>query len=295
MTRRVTPLVLAVVVLASATESRAQQRHDPHQHDRLAPAEPSASHDGRDKDDRHDNRPTEPDTPIPPITDADRAAAFPDVESHVMRDSAIHTFVLLDELEWRGDASSGGLNWDAMGWVGGDRNRLWVRSEGRGEVGRLEDAEAHVLYGRSVARWWDVVAGMRHDVQPGPAQTWAAVGLQGLAPYWFEVEATAYASDGGQTAFRLEAEYELLLTNRVVLQPLVEVNVFGKRNVARGIGAGLSDTDIGMRIRYEVRREFAPYFGVTWNHAHGETRRLVEAAGDAVSGVRFVVGVRLWH
>ncbi len=238
---------------------------------------------------------TEPTTPIPPITEADRAAAFPDVEPHAIGDNAVYTFVLLDELEWQGDQSEGGLNWDAKGWVGGDRNRLWFRTEGQAGDGSLDDAEAHVLYGRAIARWWDVVAGVRQDVRPGPAQTWAAFGVQGLAPYWFEVEATGYVSDDGQTAVRLEADYELLLTNRLVLRPLVELNLYGTSNVERGIGAGLSSTDVGLRMRYEVRREFAPYIGVTWNHTFGETRELAEASGDAVSHLRLVAGLRLWH
>ena len=212
-----------------------------------------------------------------------------------MGDSAVYTLLLLDQLEWQGDQSEGGMNWDAKGWVGGDRNRLWFRFEGQSEDGRLGDAEAHLFYGRSVARWWDVVVGVRQDVQPGPAQTWAAFGVQGLGPYWFEVEATGYASDGGQTAVRLEAEYELLLTNRLVLRPLAELNLNGKSNVGRGIGAGLSSTDVGLRLRYEVRREVAPYIGVTWNHTFGETRDLAEASGDAVSRMRFVAGLRLWY
>ena len=238
---------------------------------------------------------TEPTTSIPPITEADRAAAFPDVEPHAIGDNAVYTFVLLDQLEWQGDQSAGGPNWDAKGWVGGDRNRLWFRTEGQADDGSLDDAEAHVLYGRAIARWWDVVVGVRQDVRPGPAQTWAAFGVQGLAPYWFEVEATGYVSDGGQTAVRVEADYELLLTNRLVLRPLAEFNLYGKSNVERGIGAGLSSTDVGLRMRYEVRREFAPYIGVTWNNTFGETRELAGASGDAVSRLRLVAGLRLWH
>ena len=200
----------------------------------------------------------EPESDIPPITDADRAAAFPDVEPHAVRDSAVHAFVLFDQLEWQGDQTSGGMNWDTKGWVGGDQDRLWFRTEGNVEDGNLGGAEAHLFYGRSVARWWDLVVGVRQDVEPGPAQTWAAFGLQGLAPYWFEVEVTGYVSDGGQTAARLEADYELLLTNRLVVRPLVEVNLYGKSNVERGIGAGLSSTDIELRMRYEFRRELGP-------------------------------------
>ena len=238
---------------------------------------------------------TEPTTPIPPITEVDRVAAFPDVEPHALGDKAVHTFILLDQLEWQGDQSEGGLNWDAKGWVGGDRNRLWFRTEGQADDGRLGDAEAHLFYGRAFARWWDVVVGVRQDVRPGPAQTWAAFGVQGLAPYWFEIEATGYLSDGGQTAARLEAEYELLLTNRLVLRPLVELNLYGKNNLERGIGSGLSSTDVGIRMRYEFRRELAPYVGVTWNHTFGQTRELAEASGDTVAGLRFVAGIRLWY
>ena len=284
-------LALLVAGRVAAGDVQAQQQPDQHRHDQTTadePASPSPDlHAGHGQ--------TEPTTPIPSVTEADRAVAFPDVEPHAMGDTAVHTFLLLDQLEWQGDQSAGGINWDAKGWVGGDQNRLWLRTEGQAEEGRLGDAEAHLLYGRTFARWWDVVVGVRQDVRPGPAQTWAAFGVQGLAPYWFEVEATGYVSDGGQTAVRLEAEYELLLTNRVVLQPLVEVNLDGKDNLVRGIGAGLSDADVGLRLRYEFRRELAPYIGVSWRNAFGETHDLAEAAGDRVAGTRFIAGVRLWY
>ena len=238
---------------------------------------------------------TEPTTPIPPITEADRAAAFPEVEPHAIGDSAMYTFVLLDQLEWQGGESTNGVSWDAKGWIGGDRNRLWLRTEGQADNGRLGDAEAQLFYGRAIARWWDFVVGVRQDVRPGPAQTWAAFGVQGLAPYWFEVEATGYVSDGGQTAVRLEADYELLLTNRLVLRPLVELNLYGKSNVERGIGSGLSSSELGLRVRYEFRRELAPYVGVSWNNSFGETKEIAETLGEPASSVRFVAGVRLWY
>ena len=116
----------------------------------------------------------------------------------------------------------------------------------------------------------------------------------GLAPYWFEVEATAYVGAGGQTAARLEATYELLFTNRVALQPLVEVNLYGKTNRERGIGAGVSSLDAGLRIRYELRREFAPYLGVSWHSRFGETADFAEAGGESTRGRRFVAGLQLW-
>ena len=233
---------------------------------------------------------TEPQTPIPPITDADRAAAFPDVEGHAVPDNAVHFFVLFDQLEWQRVEAGGGLTWDTTGWVGRDRDRVWFRTEGQAEDGGLGVAEAHLFYGRAVARWWDVVVGLRQDFRPGPAQSWLAVGIQGLAPYWFDVEATAYLGAGGHTAARLEAEYELLFTNRLVLQPLVEVNLYGKTNAERGIGAGVSSFEAGVRIRYELRREFAPYLGLTWHRRFGETAGFAETTG----GRRFVAGLRLW-
>ena len=237
---------------------------------------------------------TQPQTPIPPITDADRAAAFPDVERHAAPDNAVHFFVLFDQLEWQGGQSGNGVSWDSRGWIGRDLNRLWFRAKGEADAGRPRDAEVHLFYGRAFARWWDVVVGLRQDLRPGPAQSWLAVGVQGLAPYWFDVEATAYLGAGGQTATRLKAEYELLFTNRLALQPLVEVNLYGKSNAERGIGAGVSSFDAGLRIRYELRREFAPYLGVTWHSRFGETARFLEAAGESTGGRRFVAGLRLW-
>ncbi len=255
------------------------------------PAEESPSHDQHAE---HAPVPDQPVTPIPPVTEADRAAAFPDVESHAMHDNALHSFVLLDQLEWRRGVDRSAATWDSKGWIGRDLDRLWFRAEGASEDGRLGDAEAHLFYGRGFARWWDVLVGLRQDVRPGPAQSWLAVGIQGLAPYWFEVEATAYLGRGGQTAARLEAEYDLLLTNRLVLQPLVEANLYGKSNAERGIGAGISTFEAGFRLRYEFRREVAPYIGVTWNNAFGQTADFASSAGDTISGRRYLAGLRLW-
>ena len=231
---------------------------------------------------------------IPPITDADRAAAFPDVDGHGVHDNTVTYYVLFDQLEWQSANHGTGLSWDNKGWIGGDRDRFWFRTEGDGEEGRLGTAQAHALYGRAIARWWDVVAGVRQDVRPGSAQTWAAVGIQGLAPYWFEVEATAYVGTAGRTHFRFETEYELLLTNRLILQPLVEVEVYGKADPERGIGAGLSTADAGLRLRYELRREIAPYVGVVWSRKFFGTADSAQAAGDSSEGARLALGVRLW-
>lgn len=230
---------------------------------------------------------------LPPVTDADRAAAFPgDLEGHTVHDRRTTTFVLFDQLEWRGTHKSGAL--DNTSWVGGDVNRFWLRAEGEMEDGRVDNASLHALWGHSVSRWWDVVAGVRQDFEPEDSQTWAAVGLQGLAPYWFELQATGYLGAGGRTHARLEAEYELLLTNRLIVQPLVEVELYGKADPSRSIGAGLSSVETGLRLRYEIRRELAPYIGITWDRKFFGTADLIRAEGGDVNRARVAIGVRTW-
>jgi copper resistance protein B len=231
---------------------------------------------------------------IPPTADSERAAAFPDLQGHSVHDHAIHFMVLADQLEWRDVDAGSTAAWDLKGWVGQDEERLWFRAEGERADSRTEDSEIHLLWGRRVARWWDLVAGARQNFKPGPSQTWLALGVQGLAPYMFEVEATAYAGEGGQTAARLQAEYELLVTNRLILQPLVELNVYGKDDATRGIGAGFSSAEAGLRLRYEIRRELAPYIGVTWDRKFGETADLAELAGEERESSQLVVGIRAW-
>lgn len=238
--------------------------------------------------------PSEPREPIPLLTDADRIAAFPEVDGHGAHDNHIHSYWLLDRLEtW--DASEGaGLGWEASAWIGTDLDRVWLRSEGERVDDRTETADIEVLYGRSISPWWDVVAGIRHDFGEGPSQTYAAIGLMGLAPYKYEVEATAYISQSGQTAARIEAEYDTLLTNRLILQWQAELEFHGRTDELRGIGSGLGTFEAGLRLRYEITRKFAPYIGVAWEHAFGQTADFRRAAGDDINDTRVVAGVRIW-
>ncbi|MGE3179401.1 MAG: copper resistance protein B [Vicinamibacterales bacterium] len=231
---------------------------------------------------------------VPRLTDADRRAAFPEVHAHAAHDNQVNYFVLFDQLEWQPHDAGARFAWDDRGWIGRDLDRVWFRTEGLAVDGGVDDAEAHLLYGRAIARWWDVVAGVRQDVRPGRAQTWGAVGIQGLAPYWFDLSATAYVGAGGRTALRLEADYELLLTNRLILKPLVELDLYGRADPERRIGAGLSSMDAGVRVRYEFRREFAPYVGITWRRTFGGTARFARENGEDVRSTGMVAGVRLW-
>ena len=238
--------------------------------------------------------PTESRTPIPALTDADRAAVFSSHSGHAVHDTALNSLFLADKLEWQ-DADDGStLAWDLSGWIGGDIDRLWLRSEGERTNGKTEDAEIQALWGHAISPWWDVVSGIRQDFKPGAPQTWAAFGVQGMALYNFEAEATAFIGEGGQSAVRLEGDYDILLTNRLIVQPTAELNVYGKNDPQRGIGSGLSNTEAGLRLRYEIRREIAPYIGVTWNRTYGKTADYATTEGEDRSEARLVLGVRLW-
>jgi len=239
--------------------------------------------------------PSEPREPIPVVTEADRAAAFPPLKPHAMEHApTFHSLVLFNRLEgWDADHGTGQA-WEGSAWFGGDINRLWLRSEGEREGSRTESSELEVLYGRSVSPWWDVVVGVKQDFRPADSRTWAAFGVQGLAPYKFEVSATAYLGESGQIMASVEAEYELLLTNRLILQPLVEAS-FSSRDVPEyGEGTGLNKVEAGLRLRYEITRRFAPYVGVVHERLFGDTADHRRGEGGDATDTRFVAGVRFW-
>jgi len=231
----------------------------------------------------------------PPVSQADREAAFPRLDnmdmSTMMVEDPFNRLVLFDELETQdGDLTS----WDFEGWVGRSAHRVWIRTEGERDSGTTENAELQLLYGRPIAPWWDVVAGVRHDFEPGPSRSWAVFGIQGLAPYRFDLEANAFVGEGGRSAARVEADYDLLITNRLVLQPQIELDWYGQSDLVRGIGAGFSSAEIALRLRYEIRREVAPYIGLARERSFGRTADLARAAGLDTRDTRWVAGVRLW-
>lgn len=235
-----------------------------------------------------------PREPIPEITPADRAAAFPDATGHAVHDKAVHWFVLLDRLETWDEDDASPIGWEGSGWIGTDLHRAWVRTEGEALEGSVESANVELFYGRAIARWWDAVVGVRHDFGDGPSRTFAAVGVMGLAPYMFEVEATAYVGESGQTGLGLEAEHELLFTNRLILQSVIEAEAWGKDDPAFGIGSGLGKVEAGFRLRYEFSRRFAPYVGIVRERAFGRTADFREAKGGEADDTRLVIGLRTW-
>ncbi|MDQ3286806.1 MAG: copper resistance protein B [Pseudomonadota bacterium] len=238
--------------------------------------------------------PLQPIEPIPVLTEADRIGALPPEHPHAVHDDEIHYYVLLNRLEAVEVDDGTAAKWEAQAWVGTDLKRLWLRSEGERTGEGLESANLEVLYGRSVTPWWDVVAGIRHDFAPGSSQDFLALGVMGLAPYMFEIEATAYLGQSGHSALQVETEYEMLLTNRLILQPLVEVNVYGRTDRSRGVGSGLGTVEAGLRLRYEFDRRFAPYIGVVRERAFGRTADLRSEAGEHTDDTHLVAGFRTW-
>lgn len=202
--------------------------------------------------------------------------------------------LLIDKLEYAHGNGPDAAVLDAQAWHGGDYDKLWVKAQGERASGRLQDLRAEALWDHAIAAFWGFQLGARHDFGEGPGRDWAAVGIQGLAPYWFDVEATAYAGPSGRTAARFAAEYDLLLTQRLILQPDLGVTLYGKDDPERGIGSGLSSMDFGLRLRYEIRRQFAPYVGVVFDQKYGDTADFARAANGSAHEVKLVLGIRAW-
>ena len=220
--------------------------------------------------------------------------ALPGPRQLPMADEHAYGALLMNRLEHVNTRSGNATAYDAQAWFGHNYDRVVVKAEGDIANGKLHEARSELLWSHAAASFWDRQLGLRYDSGVGPNRSWLAFGVQGLAPYWFEVNATAYVGKSGRTALRLGAEYELLLTQRLILQPRIEVNLYGKNDQTRDIGSGLSDGVAGLRFRYEFTRQFAPYAGIEWTGKFGETAELARIAGGNTSETRWVAGVRFW-
>jgi copper resistance protein B len=232
--------------------------------------------------------------PEPPGTELPAMSSPEMTRMMEMNDAAALGKLLIDQLEWRHGDGADGPAWDAQAWYGTDYDKLWFKTEGV-RIGTVtDDARAELLWDRVFSRWWSLQAGARYDFGNGPSRGWLAVGVAGLAPYFFTVEATGYVGDAGRTAARFRTEYELLFTQRLILQPEFELNAYGKDDPQRHIGAGFSELQLGLRLRYEIRREFAPYVGVAWLRSLGKTADLMRDVGEDPSVFQVVAGVHMW-
>jgi copper resistance protein B len=204
-------------------------------------------------------------------------------------------FVSLNLAEYQARKGRDGFRWEGEAWYGGDINRLTLKSEGETVLGEgLESGEVQALYSRAIGPYFNAQAGVRQDFGHGPDRSYATIGFEGLAPYWFEVEGALFLSNKGDVLARLEGSYDQRITQKLILQPMAEAN-FALQDVPEsGVGSGLSDVELGLRLRYEIVREFAPYVGVEWARKVGDTARFARGAGEDASGVSFVMGVNAW-
>lgn len=242
-------------------------------------------------------QPAEAGIPLPLPTAEEMAAAFPDLGGMSMQEhmgTSRFSKLMLDRLEWQDSDGDSVLAWEGDVSWGSELNRFWLSSEGKREGGGVAHLDSRFYGSHAFARWWEVTAGLRQLGGEGPDRTFAGIGIQGLAPYFFELNASAWLGENSRTAFALEVEYELLLSNRLVLQPRLEMNAWGKEDVEKGIGRGISDAALGLRLRYEVRREFAPYVGLEWSSRFGDTARMARTAGEDRHEARLLAGLRLW-
>lgn len=187
------------------------------------------------------------------------------------------------------------IEWDAKAWYGGDIDRLWVKTEGESEISRaVERAEVQLLYGRAINPYFDIQAGIRYDFKPNPSRVYATLGVEGLAPSFFDVEGILFLSNKGELLARAEGYYDQRITQRLILQPRAELNFAAQNSRQIGVGRGLSDAEIGLRLRYDFRREFAPYVGAQYRRAFGRTRNYLSAEGEDPDGWSLLTGVRFW-
>jgi copper resistance protein B len=283
--------------MAAPNPTPAGAAADPHAgHDMSAMAGANASAGGEAA-----AEPPIPQTPPPPAPldhAADRyfdPAAMAAARRQLSREhgGAVYSKVMASIAEYQARSGGDGYRWEGEGWYGGDINRLVAKTEGEGSFRGVERAELQALYSRAVGRYFDVQAGVRQDFKPG-GRTYLTVGTEGLFPYWFEVEGALFLSTTGELLARAEGTYDFRLTQRLILQPRAELNLAAQNTRQTRTGEGLADAEFGLRLRYEIRREFAPYIGVSYERKFGRTADFARAAGERVRSASFVAGVRAW-
>jgi copper resistance protein B len=241
--------------------------------------------------------------PPPPVPTTHAADEVYGTEAMAMGRHHLQTFhggqnmsqVLVNLAEYQFNRGRDGFEWVGQAWYGGDINRIWIKSEGDGEFRRgVDRAEVQALYSRAIGPYFNLQGGVRYDFKPNPSRTYATIGIQGLAPSFFDIEAALFLSNKGELMGRVEGSYDQRITQRLILQPRVEVNAAAQSSRSIGVGSGLSDAEAGLRLRYDIRREFAPYIGVQYKQSFGATGRYLREAGERRGGWSVVTGIRTW-
>ena len=275
---------------------------DPHAGHTMPPpaADPHAGHDMSADVPAPPVAPPPPEALTGPVHAADAVygpEAMADAREGLRREhGSIKAYkVFIDQLEMHVRDGRDGYAWNAEAWYGGDINRFWLKTEGEGDFGEgPEQAEVQALYSRSLDPWWNLQAGVRYDLRPDPERAHLVVGVKGLAPYWFEIDAALFLSEKGDLTARFEAEYDQRLTQKLILQPRVEFDLAAHDVPEIGLGSGLSQAELGLRLRYEFVPEFAPYVGVQYERKFGDTADFSRARGEGGGGWSLLLGVRTW-
>ena len=201
---------------------------------------------------------------------------------------------VMGEVETRKANGANPKVWNINAWVGKDLEKLWIKSEGEKLNGKTTEAELQILYSKAITPFWDLQYGIKKDFKPTPSRTWGTIAVKGVAPYLVEIDASLFVGESERTAIRLDAEYEYMLSQKWVLSPELEINIFGKDDEVTGTGKGLSNIETGLRLHYELSREFAPYIGINWGKKYGNTVTFANSEGEDVEDSQVVAGVRFW-
>jgi copper resistance protein B len=270
------------------------------------PAEPADPHAGHDMsampaDDSAESEVRDATAPAPPEDHAADAVFGAEVMAQSRKELAYevggmgYSLVMLDLAEVGFQKGRETYRFEGEAFTGGNINRFGVKFEGEGAFGgRLDDLELQALYSRAIAPYWNLQAGVRHDIKPDPSRTYLVAGVEGIAPYWFKVNAATFVSNKGEVRARIEASYDQRITQSLILQPRVEANIAFQDIPSIGVGSGLTDFEAGLRLRYEIKQEIAPYIGVEWRKQTGATARFSRIAGEDPDKVSLVAGIRIW-
>jgi copper resistance protein B len=224
-------------------------------------------------------------------------ASFAGTPAHAEKmDDQLFTLVKIDQLEYRSQDGDDSVSWEGQGRIGNDENKLSLKTEGEyiRNADTFERAEVQLLYQRMISDFFDAQIGVRHDIKPDPSRTFGVIGVNGLAPQWFEADASFFVSNKGDVSGRLELEYDILFTQRLVLEPSLETNFAFSDDKSTGVGAGLNDVELGLRLRYEITREIAPYIGINWERKLGKTSDFADEEGEDSNVFSAVAGVRIF-
>jgi copper resistance protein B len=266
-------------------------------------ADPHAGHDmsSMPADDSGDSEVGDASAPAPPSDHAADAVFGAEVMARSRKELAYevggmgYSLVMLDLAEVGFQKGRDSYRFEGEAFTGGNINRFGIKFEGEGAFGEAIDGlEVQALYSRAIAPYWNLQAGARYDIKPDPSRTYAVLGVEGIAPYWFKVNAATFLSNKGEVRARLEGSYDLRLMQELILQPRIETNLSFQDISAIGVGSGVTDFEAGLRLRYEIEQEIAPYIGVEWRKQFGDTARFARVAGHDPSSVNVVAGVRFW-